>query len=800
MKPFPLDGCTSEPLAAYLKALAVLRLVAEGPDPCAKGAWKDHVFHLSSVLDQGSLVRFFLDEYSPTAIVAPWNGASGFYEGDSVEGRDAILSSTSARFQLYRRTIEAIRVWSEMPATDLPIGEMANRVLKASADKKEKAREKLLAPIARTWAALEFIVPLLAPDDPVLLSLTRLEEHASRASGDRTRAIKALLKEAKKLRTVLKQLGRSGSKETIVQACRDRLHARVVEWLDAAVTIGPDGDLGFPPLLGSAGNEGHLDYSNAFMQRVAAMLLNPGEEARSEQLLRNALFGTAADGFVVASIGQHDPGRAGGYNQGPAIETKDVPTNPWNFILAIEGTIVWASGVARRQGAGRTRFLCSPFTVNARPVGYSSSANTDGDSARAEVWAPLWNRPLGYSELRAFLSEGRAEVGRRRATHAIEFAEAATSLGVDRGVTSFVRYSLLKRRGDSYVALPAGRFAVQARTESDLLRELDPILNRVDRFLRSFKAIGQEAPARFVSARRSVDIATFELLLHGGAPRVTALVAALGRLEQLFATRDLTKKPRLHAPLSGLSLNWLAAADDGSVEVRIAAALASIGRTGDVGPLRANLAPVDPARPWTWCNGRGQTGWMGNALPARLARVLARRMMDGDRLGCRSNPVWAVLTLHPVDVAAFIEGAVDDSLVEDLLFGFTWLQWSRRDSASTVLKQLLAKWASPVGDLVVPRTWALLKLLFLPKPVQRADGTEVNVRPEPSIVPQLCAGRIRDACEIAERRLRSSGLPVLRSRFPDAGDGIRLAAALLLPSRRVKTMQRMILERNDGEH
>ena len=81
-----LVGCAPTPLAHYLKALALLRLVAEQKDASARGFWKDDVFHLATALDWEQLARFFLDEYAPTLLVAPWNGGSGFYPKDNKSG------------------------------------------------------------------------------------------------------------------------------------------------------------------------------------------------------------------------------------------------------------------------------------------------------------------------------------------------------------------------------------------------------------------------------------------------------------------------------------------------------------------------------------------------------------------------------------------------------------------------------------------------------------------------------------------------------------------------------------------
>jgi len=788
-----LEGCTSEPLSSYLVALAVLRLVSEQRDPEAKGWWKNGVFHLESRLDKTSITKFFLDEYVPSPIVSPWNGGSGFYEGDNTEGIGAIVNSTSKRFAVYRETIERIRAFPEMPPTGLSLEDMLSILESEAKGKTGSSWGKTLDLVDETRSKACLVAPIISPDDPLGLTIEQLNENtklprkASKAEKDNATMIKDLLKPAKKVRTKVKQLKRGAGKDQIILACRDRLDESAVEWVDAAAVIGPDGETDLPPILGTGGNEGRFEYTNAFMKNLAGMLLSDDRE-QSSDLLKNALFGDHTDQLLIASVGQYDPGRAGGFNQGQGIENKDFPANPWSFVLAIEGSVVWASSVARRQGATTKGFMRSPFTVRASPVGYASSSDKDGQNARAEIWAPLWKNPASYREIRAFLSEGRADVGRKMAASGIEFAEAASSLGVDRGISEFVRYSLLKRRGESYVALPTGRFSVKARSKSDLVRELHPLLRRTDWFLRGFK--GQGPPARFVSARRGIDSAIYDLLLHGGAVHVKYLIAAIGKMEQLLAQRGPLGDPKLRSPISGLSSKWLLEADDGSVEVRIAAALASIRDTGKVGPIRANLAPVDPEMPWAWVNGHGQMAWTGNSLSTRLASVLARRMMDADRLDTKYNPLWGEIWLSDQDVAAFIEGDVDEHLIQDLLFGFTWIKWGDKDAVKEVRKKL--GWERPVTERVVPRSWILLKLLFLPGKIE-LDKNKISIRSEPSIVPLLNAGHIRDACKVAERRLISSELVPIASDFPDGDDGIRIAAALILPVRDKQKMTKKVL-------
>ena len=234
-----------------------------------------------------------------------------------------------------------------------------------------------------------------------------------------------------------------------------------MEWLDAAVGISAEDERTFAPILGTGGNEGRLDYTNNLMEYLAELLIAPDGKIPVEALLRNALFGTATGGLQPSAVGQYDPGRAGGFNQGQGVETADIPSNPWNFVLTLEGAVAWAAGLYRRQGVAFRSFLCSPFTVRSTPVGYGSAAAKDKEAARAEIWAPIWERRATYAELKTLLREGRASVDGKPAQNGLEFAEAACMLGVDRGITGFLRYNLLKRRGDSYIALPVGSFEVE---------------------------------------------------------------------------------------------------------------------------------------------------------------------------------------------------------------------------------------------------------------------------------------------------------------------------------------------------
>jgi CRISPR-associated protein Csx17 len=168
-------------------------------------------------------------------------------------------------------------------------------------------------------------------------------------------------------------------------------------------------------------------------------------------------------------------------------------------------------------------------------------------------------------------------------------------------------------------------------------------------------------------------------------------------------------------------------------------------------------------------------------------------MVDAERFHCGTTPLHSALALHPEDVCLFVNGTLDEALVEDLLFGLLLIRWSDAQAVNAVRKALSATWDKPLTAQPVSRSWALLKHLFLPNPVRTRSGEEIVVRPDPVLVPLLIAGRVNEACRIAARRLFSAGLNPIRAEFADGEDGTRLAASLLIPIRRPYEISRLVL-------
>jgi CRISPR-associated protein Csx17 len=568
------------------------------------------------------------------------------------------------------------------------------------------------------------------------------------------------------------------AKARFIAAMRAELADDALDWIDAAAVI--DGDTSYMmPLLGTGGNEGRLDYSVLFMRAIANVLL--GDRLRCRELLLSRLFATATRLLVKGPTGQFEPGAAGGFNTGIGFEQKKLPNNPWTTILLIEGTLIWASAIASRQGAilEGDRFAVSPFTVRHRAVGHGSTCRADEhvQQVRAEIWVPVWRRPAAYAELRRVIAEGRMDVRGRhgaltRASDSLGAIDAIASLGIDRGVDEFVRYTLIKRRGDAFLALPTGRVEVRYRREVDLLEQLDVELDRLDRFLARFP--GKGPPALLEGKRRAIDEARFEVALRGGHDAMCALVRAIGALELVLSRRDPGKDPALGQPLGGLSPAWIAACGD-STEVRLAAAIASLSATGAVLPMRAYLSPLDPRNVLRYAPAARAIAYVGADVYDRLGSVLARRLLDARRTSgdVQANPTWGAVTAELDDVARLIAGEVDERALEELLFGFSWVRHapSERDRRT-----------GDAGAPPIPTDYALLRLLFLPARLETPDGRRVVV-PDSSIVPLLRGGRVADALEVARRQLVSCGLRP-RTVAP-SGDGAphgrRLAAALLVP-------------------
>jgi CRISPR-associated protein Csx17 len=752
-----LDGCTPEPLMGYLKALGVLRLVSEQKDSAARGWWEDGVFKLNTRLDEDGLVEFFRDDYKPTPIVVPWSGGDFF------------------------------------------------------AVQPERQGEK----VSKTPTASAVVEAFLSTDCPRLDGYRRVILHTLAAMRELEVTQKAHIEGAAKKKVKAKFLAR----------LRSVLPDEFLGWLDAAAQLSDD-SFSFNALLGSGGgSDGNTHFSDNFMQNLWDCL--PDFDSQRTRVtdhpdVASVLFGSASRSLrLKRTASLFDSGAVGGPNAGVGLERESL-LNPWNFILALEGCICLAGAVVKRQQVSRRAAPAFPFAVRMTATGFGSGV--DKEQGQNEIWMPLWHRSLSYSELELLLETGRCEVGRRTARTGLDFARAVAGLGVDTGIDAFARYAIVRGRvgGDNYnTAVSAGLFAVKRNSDVGLLEELDAWLDQLN------GAIDEESPARFRSARLRIETAIFEFCKYGGPERAAQIVCAIGAAERELSIGGYAQKilpgrsrPRL-TPLSGLSAAWLAAANDGSSEFKLARGLAFLNPgSKNTGSIRLNLEPVErDGKFWVWGERGGHVVWSSGDLARNLGAVVVRRLIDSAKNGEPISPFGSSFPAALLEISEFLNREIDDEKLEDLIWGLSLIDGGK-------------EWELPTssGPVDLPRAYALMKLTLLPgrlswKLSPNGDAilqltrvgtgeslSAVAVKPEPAIAAKLRAGDVQGACEVAVRRLQASGFnPIGTIRADGARRDIdwghsgvpaeRLLAALLFPvaDSAVNQLADLVLRRPSAE-
>ncbi len=687
-----LTGCSVVPLGSYLKALGVMKVLAEQADESLLGWWEGGTFSMSTRLTTDEVIAHFINDYAPTPIIAPWNKDSGFFKDEGIATRTvkAIEGSREERFAEYRSVISTIR--------------------------------RIVAKYDVRYENIE------------------------------------------------------AKKESLMIALRNELPDSAVAWMDSAYTVSPEGKgkakALYPHLLGTGGNDGRLDFAVNFMQNV----LDVFGDASGELRLRASLFGEEGSPAAKKSaVGFFYPGGVGGPNATSGFEG-DSLVNPWDFVLMLEGALMFAGAASRRLSADSLHPRASfPFSVAVSAVGYASSGMPDEQgtkgSGRGETWLPVWERPTALGELKLVFSEGRASLGRKYASSGVDFARAIASLGVDRGIKGYFRYSFLQRSGKSYIAAPLGFFSTREAFVQGigLMREIDPWLDSLKRAMG-----GENVPISKRSALRGLQGSIFEFAVRGDRPSLQGVLVGLGRMEEEASSLpekedEPWKKP---LPLQGLSPKWVEECDDGSPEFSLAAGLASLRGADGVPLLRHHLEPVEMKDGrLVWSKGRTHKAGNWNDAPKALSALLERICLDHlqaedtDAQGLMARP--AALEA----VGLFLRGDTDDSRMLQLLKGLMLVRWPRGQ---------VNKKAGEAVPAWLNRDYVLLKALFLHEKVSLGEA-ELGFKPELTILNLLRAGRVGSACSEAGRRLRSMMLMPSGDLGLSGINGRRLAAALIFP-------------------
>jgi len=592
----------------------------------------------------------------------------------------------------------------------------------------------------------------------------------------------------------------SGGKERLVQEFRNRCPDALLPWIDAAVVLAGD-DIFFPPLLGTGGNDGRLDFSTNFHQCLLDVIGTSGKDhARSLTIARDLIDGTEAEQLSGAAIGQFDPGSAGGPGSSRFGAAGSL-VNPWGYVLFVEGALLFAASAARRNqhAAGRAAM---PFTVHGSPDGSASGAA--GEESRGEVWAPVWTREFTLAEIKQMFAEARASWRGRPARRAVDFYAATRTLGVARGIGEFTRYGLQRRNGLAFAAVPLARVDVREHPEVRLAAEVEDWASRFS---------GSDPSAAVGQAARSFEAAHLHYARDGGALPLARLLAALTGLEQAAGRSGRARDavPVRYAPPARQFLDVLRQAE--CPELRVAVGLASCA-TLPPGPdqaatlsrtLRQVLLPIDPSVPGdkSQPNGRWRDaplipGFGSRGLPQVLAEVLTwrSRAAAAERDGEKFRGVTTFRSGIPVpaaDLHAFASDDLDENILLLFLRACLALSW----------RNVRHEW-SPARPDVPVATLGLLHPLAAGIAPGGGDSDEPELALSPDWAARLVAGQVRAVHVEAVARLRRAGWDAVPAP-PDgsAGDGVRIAAALVprcLRSRSVlSTIAKQIKSLDSGE-
>ena len=733
-----LTGCSPTPLANYLKALGILRLVAEQSDASARGWWQDEHFCLLTRLSREELESFFLTEYQPTPMLSPWNGGSGFFRtwdpkkrslrnNKNAAALDDLLSNCDARFQQLRDAYEEICKVLPLYCKHVDVSAIT-----------DKERGKLL------------IVP--TGDGPVFPVIEKNDSGKNQVQ-------RALLR---------------------ASHCTPFYRSAIIEVNE---------EIKYPSLWGSGGNDGAIDYTGRFFENVRA-ITEPKDKSNMTMLLDNAMRGELSIGLLskaAGKVGQFLPSGAGGANitTGPGSQN-DTHLNPWDFVLMLEGAVLFTVRSTKRLDSKQLNRVSAPFAVQSHATGYATPGMEK--SQRGEQWLPLWEKPTTLFEVAELLSEGRLQLGRQTANRPIDAARAISRLGVARGIDSFVRFGYLERNGQSNLAVPLGRIRVQQHPRAYLVDDLATWLDRLQRNARD-----KNAPARLGHCERMLADSVLSALTHDDSPdRWQAVLRNAVDLESLQATGSGINA----GPIPPLRVEWVNAIDDGSPEVRLAVALGSAAwgyskhhRPFD--PVRHHWLPLERgARRFKTSDKRlakdSRVVISGRDPIGDCTAIVERRFIEA---GMKSERRLRLVSAFGAgarldDLALFISGHVDVQRVFDLaraLMAVKWDEWQLKNAPR-----------SKRTSETPPEAWLALRLACLPWPL--ADGR--NIPSEPSIVRRLQAGDGSGATQIALARLLSAGIrPPLQAAMTDAQTAKLWAAALVFPiDRRSATRAVAILD------
>ncbi len=806
--PIPVPGCRHDVLGHALKAIGLLRALAECAaaqhrDRDAEGWWdlEDGCFKilLSGGRDEKWLTEFLGKHFQPTPLIAAWNTGSGISPqfAVAVTGRQGDVR----RFRDDHG--KQLKAWGIQASG-------------ASAKARSLKFKTTLACLPALAAAAERYALHVRFEGGKKQSVMPEAAHALRSSSDFWQSLK--LAQAFYSRFQKEGLTKAEQKLLLTEL-RDGYAGSLSEAFDAlSITHLPS--VADNPLFlrrGRPGDKVNFDIFLTFWEYFVAFKLH------ADEFVRVGLF---ADRATPAGARKEDlrgkgtpffPDAVKTYNQGLAWVTEDLPFCPLDYLLAVEGALAMRGATSKALSAQSRARGAFPFVFETSDTMVDEQGKQLG--LAPAFWLPIWERPTTFAELQSFILDAQARLASKDCRFSTDFARAIAGLGVDAGFTAFQEFKF-KLKTANVPWTTAGRLLWAGATRrSHRLSELLGPLDRA-RFLEQF-SFNRETKRDLHPFRAPVFDAIDGAVAE---PTATNLVEILCRLADLNRQLALSKNLREKVSRAGYVSfvpplpceAWDSALRDleGDPEFHIARALASmIGREGQsdgktyssVEPFLGSILPLKRGRDSWYLPDppSAQAVWAGADLWQDLANTLARRhqdSMDEDRpalVGSRSAPLSSIL--------AFLRGELDDRRVAWLTVALGHIGWwfKRRQRCNGEAADAEQVWEP------IPTAYAALRSLVevgLERPSSGVPDAKQAHRRSPKAIALLCQRTphaVRASVAEALRRLAVVGVPncygeASRSEKPrlcgrdvislsadalglDVAQAARLAAAVLIP-------------------
>ena len=562
------------------------------------------------------------------------------------------------------------------------------------------------------------------------------------------------------------------------------------------------------PLLGTGGNAGKRDFAKGWKDAVQVIRKPPRKQGR--EVLDNDLEAFLAGGactylssfqagswFGAANkIYNHgNPSAPPDSSRGKKRPFREGEITPWAMALACEGLSYFAGGPSRQLGSRRQPKGAFPFVAAAMaPRGVGEAGGIE-----AEIWAPIWDRPMTEPELRSLFLRGRAEIGGKGATSSAAFAAGVVSRGVDAGVAEFRRFLLLHTTSAQTFESRLATVVPVPKTSPDdaTTRAIRTIVELCDALPSDRKVRGRW---RFSGLRGPLEQTLVDFAAaRPGDGRTEQAWALVDEVMEALVTVDRNRTFRSHGVrfrlLPGEWATRLFRESPPDREARLALAMSSLAETPSSPRFIAYRIGVQKRTGrahWEFPESApARRIWSDAELAENLGAIAERRVMEALRKAAPRPPFGAAVRVALDDMLAWLVGEVDEGRMRlwlDRLCVFDWGGEANGGAAGELQRGFTGARPAVDGALTFYALFRPLASNWLFRQVLRESGIQVEKVSTCAclarVIAMLRRGDVTAAAEAALEAYRSAGVALADfNALPAGPDPDRLLAALVIPVR-----------------